>query len=215
MQTVYSSRSRLEKIVCDIIFDFETKARLADGSGNAILVANDILTACKYYELFQQKNFKKCAVISSYEPNAGDIRTETVSDDEETDAFEKYRIYLQMIGINPDSADKNGIAKKVEDFEAAAKKKFIDEPYNMKLLIVVDKLLTGSMHLPVHICTLISPCMTTVCPGNLPCQSSGWWDKDFGYIVDYKQLFGDLSSAMEKYTSGAFEGYADEDVEGL
>ena len=28
MQTVYSSR--LEKIVCDIIFDFETKARLAD-----------------------------------------------------------------------------------------------------------------------------------------------------------------------------------------
>ena len=33
--------------------------------------------------------------------------------------------------------------------------------------------------------------------------------------MDYKQLFGDLSAAMEKYTSGAFEGYADEDVEGL
>ena len=49
MQTVYSSRDRLEKIVCDIIFDFETKARLADGSGNAILVADDILAACKYY----------------------------------------------------------------------------------------------------------------------------------------------------------------------
>ncbi|MDO4460650.1 MAG: hypothetical protein Q4C42_11350 [Clostridia bacterium] len=39
--------------------------------------------------------------------------------------------------------------------------------------------------------------------------------KDFGYIVDYKQLFGDLASAMNKYTAGAFEAYDPEDVEGL
>ena len=217
MQTVYSSRSRLEKIVCDIIFDFETKARLSDGSGNAILVADSILTACKYYELFQQKNFRKCAIISSYEPNTGDLRTETVSDDEETDAFEKYRIYLQMIGIDPDAtADKSGIAKKVEEFEAAAKKKFIEEPYNMKLLIVVDKLLTGFDAPP---CTYLYIDKTmhdhglfqAICRVN---RLDGE-NKDFGYIVDYKQLFGDLSAAMEKYTSGAFEGYADEDVEGL
>lgn len=217
MQAVYSSRSRLEKIVCDIIFDFETKARLSDGSGNAILVADSILTACKYYELFQQKNFRKCAIISSYEPNTGDLRTETVSDDEETDAFEKYRIYLQMIGIDPDAtADKSGIAKKVEEFEAAAKKKFIEEPYNMKLLIVVDKLLTGFDAPP---CTYLCIDKTmhdhglfqAICRVN---RLDGE-DKDFGYIVDYKQLFGDLSAAMEKYTSGAFEGYADEDVEGL
>lgn len=217
MQTVYSSRSRLEKIVCDIIFDFETKARLSDGSGNAILVADSILTACKYYELFQQKDFRKCAIISSYEPNTGDLRTETVSDDEETDAFEKYRIYLQMIGIDPDAtADKSGIAKKVEEFEAAAKKKFIEEPYNMKLLIVVDKLLTGFDAPP---CTYLYIDKTmhdhglfqAICRVN---RLDGE-DKDFGYIVDYKQLFGDLSAAMEKYTSGAFEGYADEDVEGL
>jgi type I restriction enzyme R subunit len=217
MQTVYSSRSRLEKIVCDIIFDFETKPRLADGNGNAILVADSILAACKYYELFQQKNFRKCAIISSYEPNTGDLRTETVSDDEETDAFEKYHIYLQMIGIDLDAtADKSGVAKKVEEFEAAAKKKFIEEPNNMKLLIVVDKLLTGFDAPP---CTYLYIDKTmhdhglfqAICRVN---RLDGE-DKDFGYIVDYKQLFGDLSSAMEKYTSGAFEGYADEDVEGL
>ena len=217
MQTVYSSRSRLEKIVCDIIFDFETKARLADGSGNAILVADDILTACKYYELFQQKNFRKCAVISSYEPSIGALRTETVSDDEETDAYEKYRIYLQMIGIDPaGTADKSGIVKRVEEFEATAKKKFIEEPYNMKLLIVVDKLLTGFDAPP---CTYLYIDKTmhdhglfqAICRVN---RLDGE-DKDFGYIVDYKQLFGDLSKAMEKYTSGAFERYADEDVEGL
>lgn len=216
LPTVYSSSSRLAKIVCDIIFDFETKARLADGSGNAILVADDILTACKYYELFQQKNFKKCAVISSYEPNISNLRTETVSDDEETDAFEKYKIYLQMLGINPDAADKGSIAKKVEEFETAAKKKFVDEPCNMKLLIVVDKLLTGFDAPP---CTYLyidkkmhdHGLFQAVCRVN---RLDGE-DKDFGYIVDYKQLFGDLSDAIEKYTSGAFEGYADEDVEGL
>jgi type I restriction enzyme R subunit len=40
-------------------------------------------------------------------------------------------------------------------------------------------------------------------------------EKEFGYIVDYKQLFGDLTDALNKYTSGAFEGYEEEDVKGL
>lgn len=217
MQTVYSSRSRLEKIVCDIIFDFETKARLADGSGNAILVADDILTACKYYELFQQKKFHKCAVISSYKPRIGDLRTETVSDEEETDADEKFRIYLQMIGIEADTdADQRDISKRVEELEASAKKRFVEEPYNMKLLIVVDKLLTGFDAPP---CTYLyvdkkmydHGLFQAICRVN---RLDGE-DKDFGYIVDYRQLFGNLSAAMEKYTSGAFGGYADEDVDGL
>ena len=218
MQSVYSSRERLDKIVRDIIFDFEIKARLSDGRGNAILVADDILAACKYYDLFRQKGFKKCAVISSYEPTTSSLRTESVSDDEDTDAFEKYRIYLQMIGIDPDddAADKSGIAKKVEEFEAAAKKKFVDEPYNMKLLIVVDKLLTGFDAPP---CTYLYIDKTmhdhglfqAICRVN---RLDGE-DKEFGYIVDYKQLFGDLSAAMQTYTSGAFEGYDEEDVNGL
>ncbi len=52
MQKVYSSRSRLEKVAWDIIQDFNMKPRLMDGNGNAILVADGIPTACKYYENF-------------------------------------------------------------------------------------------------------------------------------------------------------------------
>ena len=52
MQKVYSSRSRLSKVAWDIIEDFEMKPRLMDGNGNAILVADGIYTACKYYEIF-------------------------------------------------------------------------------------------------------------------------------------------------------------------
>ena len=39
--------------------------------------------------------------------------------------------------------------------------------------------------------------------------------KEFGYIVDYQQLFGDLTDAVSAYTSGAFEDYDEEDVKGL
>ena len=90
MQKVYSSRSRLEKVAWDIIQDFNMKPRLMDGNGNAILVADGIPTACKYYEIFQQMGFKKCAIISSYTPNKSELRTDTVSDEDDTETFLKY-----------------------------------------------------------------------------------------------------------------------------
>ena len=215
LQKVFSSRSRLEKIANDIIFDFATKARLMDGNGNAILVAGSVYSACKYYEIFMGKGFQKCAIISSYTPSAGDLRTDTVSDDEETETFEKYNTYLKMIGVDP-TEDKAQITKKVEAFEAEAKRKFVEEPANMKLLIVVDKLLTGFDAPP---CTYLyidkamhdHGLFQAICRVNRLDGES----KEFGYIVDYKELFGDLTDAINKYTAGAFEAYDAEDVEGL
>lgn len=205
MQKVYSSRSRLERIAIDIHMDFEKLGRLADGNGNAMLVAGSVYAACKYYEIFQQIGFKKCAIITSYEPQSGDLRTDTVSDDEETETFEKYEIYQKMLG-----------GQRVEDFEKEAKRKFIEEPANMKLLIVVDKLLTGFDAPP---CTYLyidkamhdHGLFQAICRVNRLDDES----KDFGYIVDYKQLFGDLADAINTYTAGAFEDYDADDVAGL
>lgn len=205
MQKVLSSRSRLEKIALDVHFDFQTQPRLMDGNGNAMLVADSVYSACKYYEIFQQIGLKKCAIITSYEPQASDLRTETVSDEEETEIFEKYEIYQKMLG-----------GQTVEDFEKEAKRKFIDEPANMKLLIVVDKLLTGFDAPP---CTYLyidkamhdHGLFQAICRVNRLDDES----KDFGYIVDYKQLFGDLADAINTYTAGAFEDYDVEDVAGL
>lgn len=205
MQKVFSSKSRLEKIASDIIFDFGTKARLMDGNGNAILVAGSVYSACQYYEVFQNKGFKKCAIISSYEPKTGDLRTEATSDEEDTEVFSKYEIYNKMLD-----------SQSAEDFETEAKRKFINEPNNMKLLIVVDKLLTGFDAPP---CTYLyidkamhdHGLFQAICRVNRLDGES----KEFGYIVDYKELFGDLTDAMNKYTAGAFEDYDAEDVEGL
>ncbi|MBW7571250.1 type I restriction endonuclease subunit R [Caproiciproducens faecalis] len=219
MQKVYSSRSRLEKIAWDIIEDFDLKPRLMDGNGNAILVADSIYSACKYYEIFQSRGFKKCAIISSYTPNVGDLRTDTVSDEDDTETFEKYEIYLKMLGLDPENLpEKFSIQKRVEDFEEEAKRKFVEEPANMKLLIVVDKLLTGFDAPP---CTYLyvdksmqdHGLFQAICRVNRLDNDSD--SKDFGYIVDYKQLFGDLKSAMDTYTSGALSGYDEVDVAGL
>lgn len=201
MQKVYSSRKRLEVITEDIIADFDIKGRLTDGNGNAMLVADSIYSACKYYEIFQSRGFKQCAIVTSFVPLESNLRTEA----EEAEEFEKYEVYKKM--LNGQSA---------EDFEAEAKRKFIEEPAQMKLLIVVDKLLTGFDAPP---CTFLyidrsmhdHGLFQAICRVN---RLDGE-EKDFGYIVDYKQLFGDLANALNKYTSGAFEGYASEDVEGL
>lgn len=86
----------------------------------------------------------------------------------------------------------------------------------MKLLIVVDKLLTG-FDAPSCTYLYIDKAMhdhglfQAICRVNRLDGES----KDFGYIVDYKELFGDLADAMNKYTTGAFESYDAEDVDGL
>ena len=40
-------------------------------------------------------------------------------------------------------------------------------------------------------------------------------DKDYGYIIDYKDLFRSLEASVTDYTSGALKGYDKEDVAGL
>ena len=48
LKKLYSSRSRMEKIVADIFFDFETKPRLATGRGNAMLVTGSMREVIDY-----------------------------------------------------------------------------------------------------------------------------------------------------------------------
>lgn len=206
LQKMFSSKARLGQIVADIIFDMETKPRLHDGRGNAMLVAGSIYQACKFYELFLETELKgKCAIVTSYEPAPGDIRTETVGDDGETEAIEQYDIYMKML---------NGRDPKA--FEKEVKEKFIKQPEQMKLLIVVDKLLTGfdaphASYLFIDKSMRDHGLFQAVCRVN---RLDGE-DKEFGYIVDYKDLFRSLEKAVNEYTTEAFDSYDQEDVSDL
>lgn len=215
MQKVLSSHSRLAKIVGDILLDMEMRERLKNGHGNAILVAGSIYEACRLYELFSKTSLGgQCAVVTSYAPTAAAIKGEE-SGEGATDALEKYAIYRQMLadwfGEPPEQA-----VTKVEAFEKAVKKKFIDEPGQMKLLIVVDKLLTGfdappATYLYIDKQMRDHGLFQAICRVN---RLDGD-DKDFGYIIDYKDLFTSLEHAVDDYTSGALDGFDKEDVAGL
>ncbi|MEN9469665.1 MAG: Type restriction endonuclease [Verrucomicrobiota bacterium] len=193
MQNVLSSRSRMERVVADILFDFSVKPRLSSARGNAILVAASIYEACKYFTLFQRTPLKgKCALVTSYNPSAGNITTEESGANSETDKQFIYNTYTDLLKTEGNT----------EAYEERAKKLFIKEPANMKLLIVVDKLLTGFDAPP---CTYLyidkrmqdhglfqAICRTNRLDGE---------DKDFGYIVDYRDLFTKVENAIAVYTS--------------
>src|SRR5699024_1126855 len=160
--------------------------------------------ACKYYELFQQRGLKECAIITSYIPNINDIKGE-MNGQGDTEATEKYNIYTEMLnGQSP------------EDFERETKRKFIEEPARMKLLIVVDKLLTG-FDAPSATYLYIDKSMQDHALFQAICRVNrlDGEEKEYGHIIDYMDLFNSLEKSITDYTSDAFDNFDDEDVSGL
>lgn len=204
LKKVFSSKSRLEKIVADVMLDMDTKERLQNGRGNAMLVSESVYNACRYYELFQRAGLKNCAIVTSFAPSHADIKGEETGEGL-TEKLIKYEIYQKML---------NG--KDVEAFEIEAKKKFVNEPAQMKLLIVVNKLLTGfdapsATYLYIDKNMKDHGLFQAICRVN---RLDGD-DKEYGFIIDYKDLFKSLDKSIKDYTSGAFDNFEKEDVAGL
>jgi type I restriction enzyme R subunit len=190
MEELMSAAGRKREIIADIIGDFALKPRLNNDRGTAILVAASIYDACHYFRLFQSTAFGPyCGIITSFEPNHNAISREPANSDERY----KFDTYTQHVLKN------NQTTKQYED---EAKRRFIEEPANLKLLIVVSKLLTG---FDAPSCTYIyldnelhdhnlfqAICRTNRLDGD---------DKDYGHIVDFKKLFGDVQQAIAVYSS--------------
>ena len=215
MQRVLSARDRLEKIVADIQFDMETRDRLKSGRGNAMLVSGSIHSACRFFEMFQQTELAgKCAIITSYRPTSADIKGEETGEGY-TEKLLRHAAYRKMLAAHFNEPEETAMHK-VERFEQEVKKRFIDEPGQMKLLIVVDKLLTGfdapsATYLYIDKQMQDHGLFQAICRVN---RLDGE-DKEYGYIIDYKDLFQSLERSIEDYTGEAFDGYDKADVEGL
>ena len=212
MQKVLSSRSRMDRVVSDIVFDFSVKPRLSDNRGTAMLVASSIYEACKYYTLFQKTVFTdRCAVITSYNPQTRDITTEDTGANTETDKefiYSTYTELLKNIDAKPGMTYELSCGQpapgmtKTETYEDQAKDLFKREPANMKILVVVDKLLTG-FDAPSCTYLYIDKSMQDHALFQAICRTNrlDGVDKEFGYIVDYKDLFKKVENAIAVYTS--------------
>ena len=190
MERLMSAGERKQRIIADIIEDFSLKPRLNNDRGTAILVTGSIYDACHYYRLFQNTPFgPHCGIITSYEPNQNAISREPANSDERY----KYDTYKQHVLKDRQTT---------KQYEKEAKRRFIEEPAQMKLLIVVSKLLTG---FDAPSCTYIyldnelrdhnlfqAICRTNRLDGD---------DKDYGHIVDFKELFGEMQEAIAVYSS--------------
>jgi len=214
MQKVLSSQSRLEKIAGDVLLDMEIRDRLRSGRGNALLVSGSIYQACKLYEIFARTDLKgRCAIVTSYRPLPGAIKGEE-SGEGLTEKLRQYDVYGQMLADWFDQPAEDAI-KRIDEFETLVKKKFVDEPGQMKLLIVVDKLLTG-FDAPPATYLYIDKKMENHGLFQAICRVNRLDDdKQYGYVIDYKDLFESLEGAVHDYTSGALDGYDKADVAGL
>jgi type I restriction enzyme R subunit len=190
LEKLMSAGERKQRIMASIIEDFTLKPRLNNNRGTAILVASSIYDACHYYRMFQNTSFGQCCgIVTSFEPNHNAISREPANSDERY----KFDTYTQH--VLPGS-------QTTKHYEDKIKRRFIEEPANCKLLIVVSKLLTG---FDAPSCTYIyldnelhdhnlfqAICRTNRLDGD---------DKDYGHIVDFKELFGDLQEAIAIYSS--------------
>lgn len=215
MKNMLSSTSRLQEIVKDIDFDMGNEPRLATGRGNAMLVCSSVYQACTLYELFEKTDLRnKCAIITSYMPAKSTLK-EGDQNEAETEALYKYKVYRRMLAEFFE-VDEEAAFKKISQFESDVKERFIKHPGQMKLLIVVDKLLTG-FDAPSATYLYIDKSMQDHGLFQAVCRVNRLDDatKEYGYIVDYKDLFGSLQSAMTDYTGGALDGFEKQDIEGL
>ncbi|OIQ97623.1 type-1 restriction enzyme R protein [mine drainage metagenome] len=190
MEELMSAGERKQRIIADIIEDFSLKPRLNNDRGTAILVAASIYDACHYFRLFQNTPFgPHCGIITSFEPKHNAISREPANSDERY----KFDTYTQHVLKGFPTTEK---------YETEMKRRFIEEPAKLKLLIVVSKLLTG---FDAPSCSYIyldnelydhnlfqAICRTNRLDGD---------DKDYGHIVDFKKLFGDVQQAIAVYSS--------------
>jgi type I restriction enzyme R subunit len=190
MEELMSAGERKQRIIADIIEDFSLKPRLNSDRGTALLVVASIYDACHYFRLLQNTSFGPyCGIITSYEPNHNTISREPANSDERY-KFDTYTQYVLKQG------------QTTKQYEDEAKRRFIEEPANMKLLIVVSKLLTGFdapscsyiyLDNELHDHNLFQAiCRTNRLDGD---------DKDYGHIVDFKELFGEVQEAIAVYNS--------------
>jgi type I restriction enzyme R subunit len=190
MEELLSATERKRRIVAVIVQDFDLKPRLSDDRGTAILVASSIRDACEYFREFQNTRLgPHVGIVTSFEPNHNAISREPANSDERY----KYDTYTKLVLKGGQSTTA---------YETEIKRRFVEEPANTKLLIVVSKLLTG---FDAPSCTYIyiddklrdhtlfqAICRTNRIDGD---------DKSYGHIVDFKELFGNVQHAIAVYSS--------------
>ena len=191
-ERVASSEQRLELIAVDINEHFKKSLKMTKGGFKAMLATQRKYDAIKYHQIFEEfGEIKTAYVISSNEH-------------EELEGGHKEYIAKAWQETIKDYGSEEAYLKYV-------KNEFIygDE---IDLLIVVDKLLTG-FDAPRASTLYIDKQLKEHNLLQAIARVNRLYDgKDYGYIIDYRGLLGELDEALTSYAS--LSGFDPEDLSG-
>jgi type I restriction enzyme R subunit len=193
-QKIASSEQRLELIVLDINSHFIKNIK--DTGFKAMLATSSKFEAIKYHKLFEELgNIKTAFVISPPDTREG---YEDIDNDNKTFINEEWQKIIKQYG------DEDRYLEKIKD-------EFI-EGEELELLIVVDKLLTG-FDAPRATVLYIDKELKEHNLLQAIARVNRLYDgKDFGFIIDYRGLLGNLDKALTSYSS--LDGFDEEDLLG-
>lgn len=193
-QKVASSERRLEMIALDINEHYKNTWK---GTGfKAMLATSSKFEAIRYHKIFEEYGDVKTAfVISSADIREGndDIHDEN-----------KLLVQRELDKIKREYGD-------LDDYETKIKDEFC-EGDDVEILIVVDKLLTG-FDAPTAVGLYVDKELKEHKLLQAIARVNRLYEgKDYGYIIDYRGLLGNLDKALTSYSS--LEGFDEDDIKG-
>ena len=191
-ERVASSEQRLELIAVDINEHFKKSLKMTNGGFKAMLATQRKYDAIKYHQIFEEfAELRSAYVISSNEH-------------EELEGGHKEYVAKAWQETIKDYGSEEAYLKYVKD-------EFVNGD-EIDLLIVVDKLLIG-FDAP-RACTLyIDKQLKEHNLLQAIARVNRLYDgKDYGYIIDYRGLLGELDEALTSYAS--LSGFDLEDLSG-
>ena len=194
-EKVASTEKRLGLVAMDVA---ENYTKYWQGTGfNAMLATNKKVDAVRYYNFFEENypEIKTAVVISAPDMREGedDIQEET------SDIVKKF--YLKAISNY----------KNEEEYEETIKSKFING--DIDILIVVDKLLTGFDAPKASVLYLDKQIKEHNLLQAIARVNRLYDGKDYGYIVDYRGLLGELDKALTMYKDAGLEEFELKDID--
>jgi len=191
-QRIASSERRLEMIMDDINRHYTSTFQ---GTGfKAMLATNSKYEAIKYHKLFSELGEIKTAfVISAPDSKEG---VENIDDDNKSFINEEWTKIIKHYG------DEESYLDKVKD-------EFV-EGDEIELLIVVSKLLTGFDAPKASVLYIDKELKEHNLLQAIARVNRLYDGKDFGFIIDYRGLLGNLDTALSSYSS--LDGFDEEDL---
>ena len=193
-QKVASSERRLEMIALDINEHYKNTWQ---GTGfKAMLATSSKFEAIRYHQIFEMYGDVKTAfVISSADNREGN---EDIHDENKLLVQKELERIVREYG-------------NLDDYETKIKEEFCDGD-DVEILIVVDKLLTG-FDAPVAACLYVDKELKEHKLLQAIARVNRLYEgKDYGYIIDYRGLLGNLDKALTSYSS--LEGFDEDDIKG-